>query len=185
VRGCICSPSLFSLTPPTPPTPACNTQTGIGCPCNPPSRGCLFKLSEEPNEHNDLAGDPAYSAVFERLLARLAAVSQTGVVAAGEMLGKKVVRADGVAACAVVSRTQFYEPYATRHPYLVPWLRPNMLARLVVDKTRRVAGVIKTSDARYKCICPFVPYPRDIALIEPTLIQGSLPPECTAHLRCK
>ena len=90
-------------TPPTPPVPACNTQTGIGCPCNPSSRGCLFKHSEDPNEHNDLASDPAYSAVFERLLARLAAVSQTGVVAAGEMLGKKVVRADGVAACAVVN----------------------------------------------------------------------------------
>jgi len=82
--------SGISTNGPTP-TPPCNTTTGAGCPCNPPSRGCLFNLKDDPNEHHDLANDPAHSADFERLLARLTEISKTGVVAALAMLGKKQV----------------------------------------------------------------------------------------------
>ena len=104
---------------PTPsPVPPCDTKTGIGCPCNPPSRGCLFNLKDDPNEHHDLAADPAYATDFERLLVRLTEVSRTGVVAARAMLGKAQTKADGAATCRVVNSTGFYEPYATHHPFL-------------------------------------------------------------------
>ena len=112
-----CTSGIKAGPPTPPPAPACDTKTGIGCPCNPPSRGCLFKLSEDPNEHHDLAADPAYAADFERLLARLTVVSRTGVIAARVMLGKAQAKADGTATCAVLNRTGFYEPYATHHPY--------------------------------------------------------------------
>eukprot|EP01043_Picozoa_sp_COSAG02_P023035 COSAG02_NODE_1218_length_13814_cov_250.988844_2_plen_380_part_00 len=42
------------------PANACNLTSGIGCPCNPPSRGCLFHLPTDPNEHKDLSSDPAF-----------------------------------------------------------------------------------------------------------------------------
>lgn len=103
--------------PPGPPTPSCNTVTGYGCPCNPPSKGCLFNLAKDPFEHVDLADDPGSQADFARLLARLEEVSKTGVVSTRAMLGKTQAAADSLAACIVVNKTGFYEPFAPHLPF--------------------------------------------------------------------
>lgn len=103
--------------PPGPPTPPCNMVTGYGCPCNPPSKGCLFNLANDPTEHVDLATDPGSQADFARLLARLEEVSKTGVVSTRAMLGKTQANADGVSACVVVNKTGFYEPFASHLPF--------------------------------------------------------------------
>jgi arylsulfatase A-like enzyme len=101
------------------PSPSpCDYTTGYGCPCNPPSRGCLFRISDDPNEHHDLANDTAFEADYQRLLARLREVSRSGVVAAEQMLGKTQVKADSGANCANVNDTGHFEPYATHVPYL-------------------------------------------------------------------
>ena len=97
---------------------ACNLTNGIGCPCNPPSRGCLFHLPTDPNEHKDLSSDPAFASDFERLSKRLAEFSQTGVVATEEMLGKVQGAADSIAACKLVNATGFYESFAPHVPFV-------------------------------------------------------------------
>ena len=100
------------------PANACNLTNGIGCPCNPPSRGCLFHLPTDPNEHKDLSSDPAFASDFERLSKRLAEFSQTGVVATEEMLGKVQGAADSIAACKLVNATGFYESFAPHVPFV-------------------------------------------------------------------
>ena len=57
------------------------SNTSIAVPsfaCSLPNKaGCLFNVSADPTEHNDLALDPMYSAELARLLARLREVSKT------------------------------------------------------------------------------------------------------------
>ena len=96
----------------------CNMTTGIGCPCNPPSKGCLFHLPSDPNEHHDLSDDPAHAQDFARLLARLEYHSKTGVVATEEMLGKQRGQMDAAAACALVNATGYYESFAPHVPFV-------------------------------------------------------------------
>lgn len=100
------------------PTNTCNLTTGLNCPCNPPSKGCLFYLPTDPNEHTDLSDDPAFATDFARLAKRLAEISKTGVVATEEMLGKARGNADHTAACKIVNATGFYESFAPHVPFV-------------------------------------------------------------------
>lgn len=96
----------------------CDENTGIGCYCNPPSKGCLFHLVSDPNEQNDLAYDPAHQADFARLLARLTEVSKTGVIASETMMGTALLARDGLGLCAGLVGTGYYEPWAPHTPWL-------------------------------------------------------------------
>jgi hypothetical protein len=100
------------------PTNPCNTTTGYGCPCNPPSKGCLFHLATDPNEHHDLSTDPAFAADFERLSKRLDEISKTGVVATEQMLGKAQGSIDHQLVCKQVNQTGFYESFAPHVPFV-------------------------------------------------------------------
>jgi hypothetical protein len=59
-------PKYPNTTTPYTPTVSCGTPGGVNG-----SSGCLYNLDADPNEHNDVAADPANAALVAELFAML------------------------------------------------------------------------------------------------------------------